>query len=884
MSKQGTLAGFLKPAPLGPLSEEEQRRADAARKLKELEEAREGAVARGNAWLRRRFGLDQPAPVGRPPAGYKERSLRRKLQHRELVAAYRADIVLYSKPSYIISLEEWFDTWACRKLCGEKGWGELHHLDDGGVEEGAVEDADDDAPAPPPAPPPPKPPKTYDKANPLLMKIYTCWMHKWAADGSHAGWSTAKVLIGKAEQLELKLKRSTAARYLAAERVLYDSGKGMRKKVSVAELIRQLGLRKPEQRGEVVKELIVDQEPAQQTVFGAHLIPALKDACTELVDTMGFGPDVVAGLAADLYHADLAEDEPEVDIWCPSAVWCYWFMHKHLGLVPRRITSKSTATPEQVEKQKRLHEINIDIIAIARAEGLRDEFIYGSDEFGMHLFPQNNVKWEKKGAKQVASDMGEDKRSYTGDCVHTCAGEVNHGLQIWGGKTDASLPPEAVRLKFNGRIRFDRSANHWANHDTKMRLIMYVWETTVRRWSEMQLEGDPRCILLLDCWPVNLTQRLRDEVREQCPGMRILFIPAGATGLFQINDTHLHKPLKAIARKAALSWRMDKILVLRRRRDEAVAGGVDKVVAQEEMCKSINALMGMKVLRRFSPHWLWAGIERLLEPADGQGTPNLIRKGWLQLYLNPAAGPGFVAQAYARRTARVDAAIAAELARRMAAAAAGDAAVAAAPAAAAVDDAAVLALAEQVGDYEKALHEAEVPKVQPRKLKPGAKQRQGRGGAVRRAARRGAAGADVAPEHAAEGGEGGGEQPEATGKAAPPVAGGGSGGGGGIAPLDTDSLKQLSVKGLKDLCAARDVAQSGSKETLIERLLAWRPGDKRSKRGRKPGWVAAGGAAKKAKTAVPVDDAEMEAEELEEVEAEVLELDAEDADVGALDA
>ena len=66
--------------------------------------------------------------------------------------------------------------------------------------------------------------------------------------------------------------------------------------------------------------------------------------------------------------------------------------------------------------------------------------------------------------------------------------------------------------------------------------------------------------------------------------------------------------------------------------------------------------------------------------------------------------------------------------------------------------------------------------------------------------------------------------------------------------------------------------------------MAWRPGDKRSKRGRKPGWVAAGGAAKKAKTAVPVDDAEMEAEELEEVEAEVLELDAEDADVGALDA
>jgi len=195
VSKQGTLAGFFKPVPSGPRSEEEQGRVDAARKLKELEEAREGAVARGNAWLRTRFGLDQSAPVGRPRAGDKERRLRRTLQHRELVAAYRADTARYSEPSFIISLEEWFGTAACRRLCGEKGWGELHYLDAEGVEEGAVEDADDDAPAAPPAPPPPKPQKTYDKANPLLMQIYTCWMHVWAADGSHAGWSTAKELI-----------------------------------------------------------------------------------------------------------------------------------------------------------------------------------------------------------------------------------------------------------------------------------------------------------------------------------------------------------------------------------------------------------------------------------------------------------------------------------------------------------------------------------------------------------------------------------------------------------------------------------------------------------------------------------------------------------------
>jgi hypothetical protein len=32
-----------------------------------------------------------------------------------------------------------------------------------------------------------------------------------------------------------------------------------------------------------------------------------------------------------------------------------------------------------------------------------------------------------------------------------------------------------------------------------------------------------------DCWPVNLTKKFRDEIATSCPGIELMYIPAGAT-------------------------------------------------------------------------------------------------------------------------------------------------------------------------------------------------------------------------------------------------------------------------------------------------------------------------------------------------------------------
>ena len=44
------------------------------------------------------------------------------------------------------------------------------------------------------------------------------------------------------------------------------------------------------------------------------------------------------------------------------------------------------------------------------------------------------------------------------------------------------------------------------------------------------------CLVYLDMWPVNLTDVTKEHVLKKCPGMIIRYVPAGGTGLYQVNE------------------------------------------------------------------------------------------------------------------------------------------------------------------------------------------------------------------------------------------------------------------------------------------------------------------------------------------------------------
>ena len=142
----------------------------------------------------------------------------------------------------------------------------------------------------------------------------------------------------------------------------------------------------------------------------------------------------------------------------------------------------------------------------------------------------------------------DDKRQYSGNIVHNAMGNILFSYFVYGGKTEKSLPPVDLRLKFPNMV-FGVSPNHWFNLEHKERLVKeFVSKTNVALQSALNSRGSTQAlvtkmveaqhmILILDCWSVNLSEEFRLWVAKEHPKLHICYIPANCTGLYQINDT-----------------------------------------------------------------------------------------------------------------------------------------------------------------------------------------------------------------------------------------------------------------------------------------------------------------------------------------------------------
>lgn len=244
-------------------------------------------------------------------------------------------------------------------------------------------------------------------------------------------------------------------------------------------------------------------------------------------------------------------------------------------------------------EQERLHQLNLERLAVLRADhGLKDKFIIGLDEFALHMFPEEKKRWVKKGAKKTNSAIKEDKRQFTGNIIHNAAGEVVLMHQIFEGKTDASLPALAVRSEHPDFL-FSTSPNHWSNQDLKQKELKAIHDWKVKEYVK---DGNSRAyaesamiVVMLDCWPVNLSRATREYVKQHCPGMELMFIPAGGTGRYQINDTHLHYPFKGSVTFQAHSWYRESLTKLRKQGR-----------AMGDYSRAVGLLSGMAILRNKS--------------------------------------------------------------------------------------------------------------------------------------------------------------------------------------------------------------------------------------------------------------------------------------------
>ena len=376
---------------------------------------------------------------------------------------------------------------------------------------------------------------------------------------------------------------------------------------------------------------------------------------------VGFGPIVVQVAAMDIAFKNTSG----ITSFLPSIEWCRWFLRLS-GYVVRRKTGHRYQ-PQQVELQDQIHARNLDRIAFLKSKkGLLNEDIIGGDEFGCHLFPGENELWAQKGAKHAESSISEDKRQFTGNMYTSANGYLILLIQIWGGKTSNVLPKLEVRTKQQADLQTlpcasdaialqTFSDNHWNNQTLKLEELSILHRAKVARQMKrgMTLEQATNHLqlVLLDCWPVNLTEITKLHVLQNCPGMELMFIPAGGTGRYQINDTDLHKPFKDVIRFEACTWYRG---MLRALKADVVAGNL----TEANFIVAVSKLMSMGTLRDKAPEWAHQAIKQLTKPGidrpecPTQNGANIIKYGWYRIYLKHVDSPDFQAAAILRIEAR----------------------------------------------------------------------------------------------------------------------------------------------------------------------------------------------------------------------------------------
>jgi hypothetical protein len=81
----------------------------------------------------------------------------------------------------------------------------------------------------------------------------------------------------------------------------------------------------------------------------------------------------------------------------------------------------------------------------------------------------------------------------------------------------------------------------------------------------------------------------------------------------QINDTHLHKPVKDHHRKNANGWYYDKSRKFYKQ-------WKDGKITELEFHEKIKSLMGMRMLKELALRWLWAATKNLLNILPGKAS------------------------------------------------------------------------------------------------------------------------------------------------------------------------------------------------------------------------------------------------------------------------
>lgn len=189
------------------------------------------------------------------------------------------------------------------------------------------------------------------------------------------------------------------------------------------------------------------------------------------------------------------------------------------------------------------------------------QLVANCDQTPIVIKMPNTTTWNKRGAKDVAIVDKEEKRAYTALLGATMSGAMLPVQQVWKGKTSGSLPSrnakgykEAEELGFKFVVASDSKKSSYFS--TVLTMKQYFVDILAPHFfREMRRLGlnpaEQVAAVLLDVYAVHRSAEFTTWVTDTFPWIKIFYIPACCTSVWQPMDVGMNRLAKHSARRSS---------------------------------------------------------------------------------------------------------------------------------------------------------------------------------------------------------------------------------------------------------------------------------------------------------------------------------------------
>jgi hypothetical protein len=221
-----------------------------------------------------------------------------------------------------------------------------------------------------------------------------------------------------------------------------------------------------------------------------------------------------------------------------------------------RATHPGKKTPENVTQI--LTDAALCLVWTISQHNVPKPLSVNSDQTGVTYSAGGLATWALIGSKQVEVLGKDERRSFTLMVGISMSGEVLPFQVIYGGKSAASLPtssaPNYTKATEELKFRFESSGTntYWSTIETMQSYVTNILAPYFESHHQRLNLLNQLCIWQIDCWSVHRSLDFRSWMWKTYPWIRIHYIPANCTGLFQPCDVGVQRVLKLAIRRTAL--------------------------------------------------------------------------------------------------------------------------------------------------------------------------------------------------------------------------------------------------------------------------------------------------------------------------------------------